>query len=344
MAPRANWKGYLKLSLVSCSVALFPASTASTRVAFHTLNRDTGHRLRRQMIDEVTGDPIPAEDQVRGYEVSKGDYVVVEDDELDAVALESTHTIDIERFVDRSDIDVLYLDAPYYLTPDDRVAEEAFAVIREAMRSKDVVGLARVVMYRRERIVMLEPRGKGLFACLLRYPYEVRQDDAYFETIPDITLAPDMVDLASHIIDRMRGPFEPESFKDRYEEAVIDLVRNKQTGRPVSSPPEPRRGGNVVSLMDALRRSIASDRPAKEGPKAGKAAAPSGKPSPPKRPGKVISAKDMPAARAAGSKAAGATAAAKKSPAPGKAPAARGGKAAVAKAAPGRDAATRRAG
>jgi DNA end-binding protein Ku len=262
MAPRANWKGYLKLSLVSCAVALYPASTGSTRIAFHTLNRETGHRLRRQMIDEVTGETVPADEQVRGYEVSKGDYVVVEDEEIDAVALESTHTIAIERFVDRTEIDTLYIDAPYYIAPDDRVAQEAFAVIREAMRSRNVVGLARVVMYRRERIVMLEPRGKGLFACLLRYPYEVRQDEPYFEEIPDVDLAPDMISLASHIIDTMQGHFEPASFEDRYEDAVAALVQAKQSGRALPQPAAPRQSGNVVSLMDALRRSIEAERPA----------------------------------------------------------------------------------
>ncbi|WP_293863573.1 Ku protein [uncultured Alsobacter sp.] len=260
MAPRANWKGYLKLSLVSCAVALYPASTASARIAFHTLNRATGHRLRRQMIDEVTGEAIPNEEQVRGYEVSKDDYVVVEDEELDAVALESTHTIAIERFVDRDEIDTLYIDSPYYLAPDDRVAQEAFAVIREAMREKNVVGLARVVMYRRERIVMLEPRGKGLFACLLRYPYEVRQDEPYFEEIPQVDLAPDMIALAAHIIDTMKGEFEPQSFQDRYEDALTELVQAKQAGRAVPTAAAPRQTGNVISLMDALRRSIAEDK------------------------------------------------------------------------------------
>lgn len=260
MAPRANWKGYLKLSLVSCAVALYPASTASARIAFHTLNRATGHRLRRQMIDEVTGEAVPAEEQVRGYEVSKDDYVVVEDEELDAVALESTHTIAIERFVDRDDVDTLYIDQPYYLAPDDRVAQEAFAVIREAMREKNVVGLARVVMYRRERIVMLEPRGKGLFACLLRYPYEVREDQPYFEEIADVDIAPDMVSLASHIIETMRGAFEPSRFHDRYEESVTALVEAKRAGHAPPQPAEPNQSGNVVSLMDALRRSIETEK------------------------------------------------------------------------------------
>ncbi|GGH26844.1 hypothetical protein GCM10007036_34960 [Alsobacter metallidurans] len=259
MAPRANWKGYLKLSLVSCAVALYPASTAASRVSFHTINRETGNRLRRQMFDPDTGDVVETENQVRGYEVAKGDYVIVEDDEIDKIAIESSHTIDIEAFVPRSEIDELYVDSPYYLAPDDRVAQEAFAVIREAMRKHDVVGIARVVLYRRERIVMLEPRGKGLFAATLRYPYEVRQPDAYFEDIPDLNIPPDMVDLASHIIGRMRRSFDPASFTDRYEDALIELVKAKQSGRSAPAPSAEPRQNNVVNLMDALRKSIEAE-------------------------------------------------------------------------------------
>ncbi|MCP8937260.1 Ku protein [Alsobacter sp. SYSU M60028] len=259
MAPRANWKGYLKLSLVSCAVALYPAAKSSARVAFHTLNRATGHRLRRQMFDPETGDVVETEDQVKGYEVAKGEYVMVEDEEIDAIAIESTHTIDIERFVPRSEIDELYLDAPYYLAPEDRVAEEAFAVIREAMRKTGMVGLARLVLYRRERIVMLEPRGKGLFAAILRYPYEVREDKPYFEEIPDVTIPPEMLDLAQHIISKMEGHFEPETFEDRYENAMIELVKAKQSGREAALPAPAARPSNVVNLMDALRRSVQAD-------------------------------------------------------------------------------------
>ncbi len=169
MAPRANWKGYLKLSLVSCAVELFPASSTKERVSFHLLNRDTGNRLRRQLVDSETGEVVDSDDQVKGYEVAKRDYVVMEDRDLESVAIESTHTIDIESFVPRAEIDEVYLDTPYYLSPDGKVAEEAFAVIRDAMRAKKVVGLGRVVLYRRERIVMLEPRGKGIAARTLRY-------------------------------------------------------------------------------------------------------------------------------------------------------------------------------
>ena len=260
MAPRANWKGYLKLSLVSCAVALYPASKSTARVAFHTLNRATGNRLRRQMFDPETGDVVEPEDQVKGYEVSKGEYVTVDDEEIDAIAIESTHTIDIEKFVPREEIDELYFDAPYYIAPDDRVAEEAFAVIREAMRDKGVVGLARVVLYRRERIIMLEPRGKGLFAAVLRYPYEVREDEAYFEEIPEVAIPPEMLDLAEHIIERMQGEFDPAAFEDRYENALIELLKAKQSGKQAELPHAAPRPSNVVNLMDALRRSVQADK------------------------------------------------------------------------------------
>ncbi|HWB44059.1 MAG TPA: Ku protein [Hyphomicrobiaceae bacterium] len=255
MAPRPNWKGYLKLSLVSCPVALFPATTTSERVSFRTLNRETGNRVRRQFIDEQTGDPVETPDQVKGYEVAKGEYIMIEDDELKAVQLESNHTIDIERFVPRADIDELYLDTPYFLTPTDRVGEEAFAVIRQAMQSEKKVGLARVVLFRRERIVMLEPRDKGIVATSLHYANEVHAADAYFDEIPNLELPKEMLELAKHIIDKMSGKFQPELFEDRYETALIDLIRSKQKGTPIKAQPAHRQT-NVINLMDALRRSV----------------------------------------------------------------------------------------
>jgi DNA end-binding protein Ku len=179
MARRPNWKGYLKLSLVSCPVALYTAASTSERTALHLINRKTGNRLRRQLIDSQTGDVVEDEDQARGYEMSRGEYVLLEDEELDKIALESTHTVDIERFVPRTQVDGLYLDTPYYMAPDGEVGEEAFAVIRDAMKAKKVVGIARVVLYRRERIVMLEPRERGIVATILRYAYEVRRAADY---------------------------------------------------------------------------------------------------------------------------------------------------------------------
>jgi DNA end-binding protein Ku len=255
MAPRPNWKGYLKLSLVSCPVALFPATTTSERVSFRTLNRETGNRLRRQMVDEQTGDVVEAEDHIKGYEVAKGEFIQIEDDELKTVQLESNHTIDIERFVRRSEVDEIYLDTPYYLTPTDRVGEEAFAVIRDAMRAEKMVGLARVVLFRRERIVMLEPRDKGISAFSLRYANEVNQAASYFEEIPETELPKQMLELASHIIAKMTGKFDPGMFEDRYENALIELIRSKQQGVPVKAQPVQRQT-NVINLMDALRRSV----------------------------------------------------------------------------------------
>ncbi|HEX6001624.1 MAG TPA: Ku protein [Hyphomicrobiaceae bacterium] len=272
MAPRPNWKGYLKLSLVSCPVALFPATTTSERVSFRTLNRTTGHRLRRQLVDEQSGEVVEAEDQIKGYEVAKGEFIQVDDDELKSVQVESNHTIDIERFVRRADVDELYLDTPYYLTPTDRVGEEAFAVIRDAMRAEKMVGLARVVLFRRERIVMLEPRDKGISAFTLHYANEVHQAANYFDEIPDLELPKQMLELASHIIEKMTGTFEPDQFEDRYENALIELIRSKQAGMPVKAQPAVRQT-NVINLMDALRRSVEGT-----GGKAGEAAPPAGKP------------------------------------------------------------------
>jgi DNA end-binding protein Ku len=199
MAPRSNWKGYLKLSLVSAAIAIYPATSASEKVRFNTLNRATGNRLKRQMVDSVTGEEVETEEQVKGYAVGKDQYVIVEDDELTGIAIESTRTVDIERFVPKASIADRYRDTPYYLAPEDKVGQEAFAVIRDAMKKKKMVGIARVVMARRERIMMLEPFGKGLMGTTLLYPYEIRGEDAAFEDIPDITLPDQMVKLAEDI-------------------------------------------------------------------------------------------------------------------------------------------------
>jgi DNA end-binding protein Ku len=261
MAPRPNWKGYLKLSLVSCPVALYPATTTSERVSFRTLNRDTGNRVRRQFVDEQTGEQVETENQAKGYEVGKGEYIVLEDDEIKSVQIESNHTIDIERFVPRAEIDELYLDTPYYLAPTDRVGEEAFAVIRDAMRTEKMVGLARVVLFRRERLMMLEPRDKGIVATSLHYANEVHAANSYFEEIPDLALPKEMLELAKHIIEKMTGEFQPDQFEDRYEKALIELIRSKQKGTPVKPQPTHRQT-NVVNLMDALRRSVEGDKAA----------------------------------------------------------------------------------
>jgi len=258
MAPRPYWKGYLKLSLVSCSVALFPATSMSERISFHWLNRETGNRLRQLMIDSDTNEPVEREDRMRGYQIAKNDYLMIEDEDLDAVEIESSHTIEIERFVPRSEIDPVYLDNPYYLAPNDKVAEEAFAVIREAMEAQGVVGLGRAVISRRERLFMMEPRDRGILATSLHYNYEVRDDHAYFDEIPDLEIPGETLDLAKHIIQTKMGHFDITKFEDRYENALIEMIRAKQAGRPVEAT-KPQQPANVVNLMEALRESIAAE-------------------------------------------------------------------------------------
>jgi DNA end-binding protein Ku len=272
MAPRPNWKGFLKLSLVSCSVALYPATTTSQRIRFNIINRETGNRIRNEVVDAETGEPVEQEDRVKGYQFEKGQYILLEEDELDNVALESTHTIDIEQFVPVSDVDRIYLDESFYLVPQEDVAQEAFAVIREAMRKENLVGLARVVIYRREHLLLLAPRGKGIMATALRYNTEVRNEKDYFDEIPDIKVPADMVKLAVHILDSKKGKFNPDKFEDRYENALNKLIEAKRAGKkpPTLAEPKP---SNVINLMDALRRSAKGD---------GRSAAPAARKSPSK--------------------------------------------------------------
>jgi DNA end-binding protein Ku len=258
MPPRPYWKGYLKLSLVSCAVALYPAASKSERISFHWLNRDTGNRLRQQMVDSGTNEPVEREDRVRGFQIAKNDYLEIEDEDLDAIEIESSHTIDIESFVPRSEIDPIFLDSSHYLTPNDKVAEEAFAVIREAMAAEGVAGLGRAVIARREKLFVMEPRGKGILATVLHYNYEVRDDKAYFEDIPEIKIPGEMLDLAKHIIRTKMGHFDISNFEDRYENALITMIRAKQAGRPVEAV-SPREPAKVINLMDALRKSISEE-------------------------------------------------------------------------------------
>jgi DNA end-binding protein Ku len=273
--PRPYWKGYLKLSLVSCPIALYSATSAGERVAFRQMNKKTGNRLRQQLIDEGTGDPIEPDDKGRGYEVDKGVYLPVEDEELDAVAIESSHTIDIDSFVPKSEIDERYVDSPYYLVPENKVALEAFAVIRDAMRDKGMVALGRVVLSKRERVVMLQARGKGLLGATLRYPYEVRDDAIYFGDIPDVHIPKDMLALAEHILESKAATFDPTLFHDRYEEAVVTMLNNKRAGMPISTErPIPRLVAGT-DLMAALRKSIEAE--ATQTPPRPKEAAPKGK-------------------------------------------------------------------
>ena len=259
MAPRANWKGYLKLSLVSCAVALFPATTTSERIRFNIINRETGNRVHNQVVDAETGDPVEKEDRVKGYRSKNGDYVLLEEEDFERVALESTHTIDIDAFVPRDEVDEIFLDESYYLVPDDEVSTEAYSVIREAMRKKEMVGIARVVLYRREHLLMLQPRGKGLVATTIRYRSEVRDEKDYFDDIPSVKIPADMLNLASHILDSKAGHFDPSKFEDRYEDALRDLIKAKRAGKELPEIEEPR-PSNVINLMDALRRSVKAER------------------------------------------------------------------------------------
>src|SRR5262244_2435398 len=255
MAPRANWKGYLRLSLVSCPIALYPASSLREKVGFNRINRKTGHRLRQQNVDSETGEVVPREDIARGYEVGKGQYLVVEDEEFEAVQLESTRTIDIDQFVPKSEIDERYIDSPYYIAPDGQVGQDAFAVIRDTIGKMNMVALGRVVLTRREHVIALEPRDRGLLGLTLRYPYEVRNEAEYFEDIPELKLSKEMLDLATHIVNTKSGHFDPSQFEDRYENALVDLLKKKQAGERIETPretPRPR----VVNLMEALRASV----------------------------------------------------------------------------------------
>jgi DNA end-binding protein Ku len=259
MPPRANWKGYLRLSLVSCPIALYPASSLSEKVSFNRINRKTGNRLKQQNVDAETGEVVPQEDIARGYEVGKGQYLVIEDEELEAVQVESTRTIEIDQFVPRNEIDDRYIDSPYYIAPDGQVGQDAFAVIRDTIGKMNMVALGRVVLTRREHVIALEPRGRGLLGMTLRYPYEVRDVQPYFEDIPELKLPKDMMDLASHIVSNKSGHFDPSHFEDRYENALVDLLKKKEAGEkitPVRGAPPPR----VVNLMDALRASIDAEK------------------------------------------------------------------------------------
>ena len=261
MAPtRPFWKGHLKLSLVSCPIATYPATSSTERVSFRQINKKTGNRLRQQLIDEVTREVVEGDNKGRGYEYAKNAYIPVDDDELDALAVDSAHTINIDSFVPRKEIDERYLDTPYYITPDGQVGQEAFAVIREAMRGKDMVALGRVVLSKRERVIMLEAWDKGLIGTTLRYPYEIRDTKEYFDDIPDLKVAPDMLKLADHILKSKATDFDPSQFVDHYEQALVEMLKKKQAGIAVSrsrAAPPPQ---NVVNLMDALRRSLAQEK------------------------------------------------------------------------------------
>jgi DNA end-binding protein Ku len=255
MAPRANWKGFLRLSLVTCPVALYPATSESEKISFNQLNRKTGHRIKYSKVDADTGEEVANEDIVKGYKVDTDTFVEITKEELDNVALESTRTIEIDEFVDRTEIDPRYLIRPYYLRPDGKVGHDAFAVIRETIREMDKVAIGRLVLTNREHIIALEAMDKGLIGTLLRYPYEVRDPAEYFDEIQDVKVTKDMLDLARHIVEQKSGSFEPGNFEDQYETALVELINQKRTGQPIR-PKERPRGENVVDLMEALRQSV----------------------------------------------------------------------------------------
>jgi DNA end-binding protein Ku len=272
MAPRANWKGFLRLSLVTCPVALYPATSDSEKISFKQINRNTGHRIKYVKVDADTGEEVENEDIMKGYKVDTDTYIEVSKDELENIALESTRTIDIDEFVPKVDIDPRYLIRPYYLVPDGKVGHDAFAVIRETIRNMDMIAIGRVVLTSREHIIGLEPLDKGLMGTLIRYPYEVRDEKEYFDEIQDVKVTKDMLDLAKHIVNQKSSTFEPEKFEDHYEEALTELINAKRNGKTIGPKPRPR-GENVVDLMDALKKSIASESAPAKGKKPHKAAA-----------------------------------------------------------------------
>ncbi len=279
MAPRPAWKGYLKLSLVTCAVEITNVVTHSERVSFRVLNRKTGNTVRRIYVDAGTGKPVGEDDEIKGYEVNSGRFVHIEEDEIEAVRVESSDMLNLDGFVDKSSIQQIYLDTPYYLTPADKVSEDAFAVIRDALSAKKKAGLARIVLYRRERPAVIEPLGKGMMLTTLRYDSTVRQPGAVFDEIKAMKTDKEMIDLAVHIIDRKPARFDPSTFDDKYEEALLELIRAKKAGRKAPKAKAAGKPSNVVNLFDALKKSLASDEGEARPPKR-KAPAAKGKATP----------------------------------------------------------------
>jgi DNA end-binding protein Ku len=286
MAERTVWKGHIKLSLVSCAVGLYPSTSSGSKIRFNTLNRKTGNRVKRQFVDSETEEVVESEEQVKGYLVGKGSYIQVEDEELDALKVESTHTIDIESFVPRDEVDERFLDTAYYIAPTDKVSNEAFCVIRDAIRDKGMAGIARIVLARRERMILLEPLDEGLVGTTLHAADEVRDEDNVFDEISEVKYPKEMKDLAAHIIESKAAHFDPKQFDDRYEEAVAELLNSKQAGKPLKEEPT-EKPSNVVNLMDALKRSVSAEKAGS----ASKKAAPQRKPAPKSKAAKKPTAK-----------------------------------------------------
>jgi DNA end-binding protein Ku len=263
MAPRAYWKGYLKLSLVSCPIALYPATSEREKISFNQLNKETGNRIRYRKVDAETGDDVEQGNIIKGYEVAKDQYIELQPEELEAVAIESKRTIDIDEFVPKSQVDELYIRDPYYIAPGGEVGQQAFAVIREAIRKEGMVAIGKVVFTSREHIIALEARDKGMLGITLRYPYEVRKQDEYFADIKEEKVPKDMLDLALHIVNTKRADFDPEAFEDQYEDALKQLIEKKAKGEKIE-PAKERPAPRVVNLMDALRASVDAEK--KKGP------------------------------------------------------------------------------
>jgi DNA end-binding protein Ku len=259
---RAIWKGYLRLSLVNSAVALYPAVTDVNKIHFHKLNKKTGHRLRMRMVDEETEEEVPRDQQIKGYEISKGDTVQIQDEDLDKIALEGTHVIDISSFVPRDEIDPLYFDRPYFLAPEDAGSSEAFVVMREAMQRKKIGALATIVMHDREHILLIEPRDEGMLATVLRWPYEVRKPKDIFAGIPKKKISAELLEVAEMLIERKMGKFKPSEFKDRYEEALLALLKAKRSGRKLKAAPRPPKVTKSSHVLDALKKSLAASKSA----------------------------------------------------------------------------------
>ena len=260
MAPRASWKGQLRLSLVSCQVKLFPATSASERISFNQLHKDTHNRINMKPVDPELG-LVERSDLVRGYEYEPKQYIIIEDTDIEAVRIESNHTMNIEAFVDASEVDVLYQDAPYYLAPDGAMAEETFVVLREALRKSGKVAIARLVLTNRERVITIGARENGMFVTVLRNPSEVRGTAEYFDNIPVGKPEQEMLDLAQKLIEQKVTTFNPKDYEDRYEIALMGMIREKLKGHNPIIAAAPERG-NVINLMDALKASLGEAKPA----------------------------------------------------------------------------------
>jgi DNA end-binding protein Ku len=258
MPPRASWKGFLRISLVTCPIALFPATSSTGRISFHRINRATGARVRQLNVDARTGEKVESEDIVRGYEIDKDRYVTVEDEEIEAIQVEASKVIDVTQFVDAGEVEPFFLDSPYYLAPEGEVGEETYRVIRAALEETGTAGIGSIVLASRQRRVLLAPKGRGIAMSTLRTTREVRSAESYFEGVRDEPVDAELVEAAKMLIGRKRQPFEPTELVDQYEEALRDLVRAKAKGEtPVYAPaPQPRA---VIDLMAALKQSLETE-------------------------------------------------------------------------------------